>query len=210
MMHPSSTRAMPKNDRDEVMLQPESVNSSEQVNDAALLARVVRREEQALGAIYDRYHRLVFAIALRITADRAAAEEVVQDVFQAVWQSALGFRADGSFRSWLIGITRHRAIDMTRSCRYRSWVREETLDQYIGPPLAGSGGQDDTVLLREVVRMALAALPEVQQQVIMLAYYGGLTQVEIAARLGEPVGTIKSRMRSGLLRLRDLLATAEE
>jgi len=171
--------------------------------DEELIARVCWREEAALGTIYDRYHRLVYAIALRIVGDRESAEEVVQDVFQAVWQSAGSFQAGGNFSAWLIGIARHRAIDATRSRRFRSRAREELLDdeRVAGP----ADGPAELLLLRSVVRAALDELPAAQRRAIELGYYGGLTHVEIAARLGEPVGTVKSRMRMGLLRLRELL-----
>lgn len=153
--------------------------------------------------MYDRYHRLVFAIALRTVGDRELAEEVVQDVFQAVWQSAGGFQPNGNVSAWLIGITRHRAIDATRSRRFRSRSREDQLDD---TRMTSAAGLDaDTVMLRTVMRAALAELPTTQRQAIELGYYGGLTHIEIAQRLGEPVGTIKSRMRMGLMKLRDLL-----
>jgi RNA polymerase sigma-70 factor (ECF subfamily) len=176
--------------------------------DEELIARVSWREEPALGEIYDRYNRLVYSIALRIVGDRESAEEVVQDVFQAVWLSAGSFQPSGSFSAWLIGITRHRAIDATRSKRYRARAREDLLDD---TRLAGAGeSAADTLMLRSVVRAALEQLPHSQRQAIELAYYGGLTHNEIAVRLGEPVGTIKSRMRMGLMKLRELLAAVEE
>ena len=178
--------------------------------DEELIARVCWREEAALGAMYDRYHRLVFAIALRTVGDRDLAEEVVQDVFQAVWQSAGSFQPSGNVSAWLIGITRHRAIDATRSRRFRSRSREDQLDDTRLTSAAGAAGLDaDTVMLRTVMRAALAQLPATQRQAIELGYYGGLTHIEIAQRLGEPVGTIKSRMRMGLMKLRDLLAAEE-
>ena len=96
-------------------------------SDEELIARVCWREEPALGAIYDRYHRLIFTIALRIVGDRDLAEEVVQDVFQAVWLSAGSFQPNGSLSAWLVGITRHRAIDATRSRRFRARAREVAL-----------------------------------------------------------------------------------
>jgi RNA polymerase sigma-70 factor (ECF subfamily) len=179
--------------------------------DEELIARVCWREEPALGAIYDRYSRLIYTIALRIVGDREVAEEVVQDVFQAVWQSAGSFQPNGSFSAWLIGIARHRAIDATRSRRYRARAREEFLDDERVANSAGSmDGYAERLALRSIVRTALAELPIAQRQAIELAYYGGLTHVEIAARLGEPVGTVKSRMRMGMTRLRELLKTAEE
>jgi RNA polymerase sigma-70 factor (ECF subfamily) len=179
--------------------------------DEELIARVRWREEPALATIYDRYSRLIYMIALRIVGDRELAEEVVQDVFQAVWQSAGSFRPTGNFSAWLIGIARHRAIDATRSRPHRARAREELLDD---ERMAGHGGasagEADVLMLRAVVRAALAELPASQRQAIELGYYGGLTQTEIAAQLGEPIGTVKSRMRMGLIKLRELLKTLEE
>lgn len=179
--------------------------------DEELIARVCWREEPALGEIYDRYNRLVYAIALRIVGDRESAEEVAQDVFQAVWQSAGSFQPDGNFSAWLIGIARHRAIDTTRSRRYRARACEDLLDDARLSGVASlTDGYADELMLRSVMQTALGQLPAAQRQTIELAYYGGLTHAEIAARLGEPVGTVKSRMRMGLLRLRDLLKAGEE
>jgi RNA polymerase sigma-70 factor (ECF subfamily) len=178
-------------------------------SDEELIRRVLRGEEPALSAIYDRYGRLVFTIALRITGERGAAEEVMQDVFQAVWQSAGGFKPGGSLAAWLAGITRHRAIDLTRSRRYRARARESALEEQVAGDVTWNVPAD-TVVLRTVVRAALDELPPTQRQAIEMAYYGGLTHVEIAGRLGEPVGTVKSRMRLGLTRLRDLLHAARE
>jgi RNA polymerase sigma-70 factor (ECF subfamily) len=178
--------------------------------DEELIARVRWHEEPALATIYDRYSRLIYMIALRIVGDRESAEEVMQDVFQAVWQSAGSFQPSGNFSAWLIGIARHRAIDATRSRRHRARAREELLDDQ---RVAGQGGADDyadVLMLRAVMRAALAELPASQRQAIELGYYGGLTHTEIAARLGEPVGTVKSRMRLGLIKLRAILKTLEE
>lgn len=175
-------------------------------SDTELLAWVCRREEPALGGLYDRYHRLVYSIALRIVGEREQAEEVVQDVFQAVWQSAGGFQPGGSVAAWLIGIARHRAIDATRSRRFRARAREDQLDEAQVAHAAPAAESDAEVLIvRATVRAALAELPAAQRQAIELSYYGGLSHAEIADRLGEPVGTVKSRMRLGLLKLRDLL-----
>jgi RNA polymerase sigma-70 factor (ECF subfamily) len=180
------------------------------VSDDELVGLVLRREEPALSAIYDRYCRLVYTIALRITGDREASEEVTQDVFQAVWQGAGSFQPGGSFSAWLVGIARHRAIDVTRSRRYRARMREETLDTYTSSNAAASDAPADGLVLRTVVRSALDELPPAQRQAIELAYYGGLTHNEIAGRLGEPVGTVKSRMRLGLTRMRSLLRPTQE
>ena len=177
-----------------------------------LLACVVRRQEAALGILYDRYGRLVYAVALRITGDRQTAEEVVQDAFQNVWQAAGSFQPGaGSVSAWLLGIARHRAIDAIRSKRERARARELELDDTLLPNAALDVDQEVAQhLLRDAVRTALATLPPNQRQAIELAYYGGLTRVEIAENLGEPVGTIKTRLRLGLLKLRDLLRSVQE
>jgi RNA polymerase sigma-70 factor (ECF subfamily) len=179
--------------------------------DEELIARIRWREEPALEAIYDRYSRLIYTIALRIVGDRESAEEVMQDVFQAVWQSAGSFQPTGNFAAWLIGIARHRAIDATRSRRHRARAREDLLDEDRTSGAASpTDAQADILLLRAMVSAALAELPVAQRQAIELGYYGRLTHTEIAAQLGEPVGTIKSRMRMGLLKLRELLKAMED
>jgi RNA polymerase sigma-70 factor (ECF subfamily) len=179
--------------------------------DEELIARIRWREEPALEAIYNRYSRLIYTIALRIVGDRESAEEVMQDVFQAVWQSAGSFQPTGNFAAWLIGIARHRAIDATRSRRHRARAREDLLDEERTSSAASpTDTYADVLLLRAMVRAALAELPAAQRQAIELGYYGRLTHTEIAAQLGEPVGTIKSRMRMGLVKLRELLKAMEE
>ncbi len=185
---------------------------SQALRDDELIALVARREEAALGQIYDRYGGLVYTIALRVTGDRQTAEEVVQDVFQSVWQTAAGYQPGrGACAAWLVGIARHRAIDAIRSKRERARTREQTM----GPdaPLEIPGGPDPAASdfdTREAVRSALAALPPAQRQAVELAFYGGLTRVEIAERLGEPLGTVKTRLRLGMLKLRDLLRPLAE
>ncbi len=183
------------------------------LRDDELVALVARRDEAALGHIYDRHGALVYAIALRVTGDRQTAEEVVQDVFQAIWQTAAGYQPGrGPAVAWVIGIARHRAIDATRSRREKARTRE----QAIGGPdglLEIPGGPDPAAAdldTREAVRAALASLPPAQRQAVELAYFGGLTRVEIADRLGEPIGTVKTRLRLAMLKLRDLLRPLAE
>lgn len=180
--------------------------------DESLLSLVQRRQEPALAAIFDRYGRIVYTIALRITGDRQTAEEVVQDVFQSVWQTAGSFHQEtGAFSSWLFGIARHRAIDTIRSKRERARTREQALDD--AWPSATETDLEQLVdrrLLRDTIRLALDTLPSNQRQAIELAYYGGLTRAEIAQQLGEPLGTVKARLRLGLLKLRDLLQSSAE
>jgi len=157
--------------------------------DEELIARLFGHEEPALSGLYDRYSRLIYSVALRITGDRAAAAEALEDVFEAIWQFPGSFQAGDSVAGWLIRMTRYRAIDANRS---HSRAYEEAVDD------------------EHAARAALAQLPAAQRRVLELAYYGGLTYAEIAARLGEPVGTVKSRMRLGLTRLRALMRAAQE
>jgi RNA polymerase sigma-70 factor, ECF subfamily len=180
------------------------------LTDQELMARVLRRDEAALGAIYDRYHRLLYAVALRITGDHGVVEEVLQDVFHVVWQAAGVFQPNGNLAPWLIGIVRHRAIDATRSRTYRARSCEHLLDdmRIVAPP-ARADEQGDRQIMRLTVRAALAELPPAQRQVLDLAYYGGLTHLEIATRLGLPLGTVKSRLRLGLVQLRHQLQRVE-
>lgn len=172
-------------------------------SDIELVARLRRRDELALGMMYDIYHRLVYAIALRITGAHEAAEEVTQDVFQTVWVSIDSFRLDASLPAWLVGITRHRAIDHTRTRRFRARNYEQQLDdRRCSEPGDGSA---EALVLREAIRAALDGLPAPQRQALYLAFYGGMTHAEIADQIGQPVGTVKSRIRLGLLRLRESL-----
>ena len=181
-------------------------------HDEELLALVIQRQESALGMLYDRYGKLIYTVALRITGDRETAEEAVQDVFQNVWQAAGSFQPGlGHFSSWLLGIARHRAIDVMRSKRERARAREQMFDPSF--PAADQTDIESDVarsMLRDSMRAALQELPANQRQAIELAYYGDLTRAEIAERLGEPIGTIKTRLRLGLLKLRDLVKPLDE
>lgn len=189
-----------------------SVTDPAALRDDELLALVSRRDEAALGQLYDRYGGLVYTIALRVTGDRQTAEEVVQDVFQSVWQTAAGYQPGrGACAAWVVGIARHRAIDAIRSKRERARTREQAIG--VDAPLDLPGGPDPAASdldTREAVRAALAELPPAQRQAVELAFYGGLTRVEIADRLGEPLGTVKTRLRLGMLKLRDLLRPLAE
>jgi len=184
---------------------PGTSSNSTEPTDEELIARVRQRDEQALAAIYDRYHRLLYALALRITGDHATVEEVLQDTFHAVWRSVGGYQPGGSLAAWLIGIVRHRAIDATRSRLFQARVREHALDEATSEAAGSADDQIDHILLRQVVRAALSELSAEQRQAIDLAYYGGLTTAEVAARLGAPHGTVKSWIRQGITRLREAL-----
>ncbi len=179
------------------------------LSDALLIAHICQRQEHALALLYDRYSQLLYAIALRVTGDRSVAEEVIQDVFHAVWRTVGGFHPDGSVRAWLIGIARHRAIDATRARHFRAQNDTIPLDE-----LRHMGTTKDVdvhvveQLEHERVQRTLAELPLSQRQVIELAYYTGCTCAEIAARTSTPIGTVKTRLRLGIVKLRSLLYDA--
>lgn len=177
-------------------------------SDALLIEQICQRHEQALGLLYDRYSRLLYTIALRVTGDWSVAEEVIQDVFNAVWQSAGGFRSDGNVKAWLVGIARHRAIDATRARHFRVQNTVVTLNErhYVSAADVTEAQVID-LLEREQIQQALADLPSPQRNAIELAYYAGCTCTEIAARTGVPIGTVKTRLRLGIAKLRALLFT---
>jgi RNA polymerase sigma-70 factor (ECF subfamily) len=176
------------------------------LRDEELLLLITHGDEQALGALYDRYGRLIFSMALRITGDRLTAEEVTQDVFQVVWQQTAAFRPSaGTVAAWITGITRHRAIDRIRSQRHKARQRDTQIDDAMAAVLSDNSSVENDAVLRSDIRAALGDLPAEQRNVIELAYYGGLTTVEIASSMGTPVGTVKTRLRLGLSRLRAAL-----
>ncbi|MFZ5853311.1 MAG: RNA polymerase sigma factor [Chloroflexota bacterium] len=179
--------------------------------DEEILARVAGGQMDALERLYDRYRSMAYAIALRITADPGSAEDVVQDAFLDAWRNAARYAVSrGSVRTWLLSIVHHRAIDSIRRRRPTSELPEGegatpapmTLPD-IWPEVAGN-------LDRTAIAAALGGLTPAQREAIELAYFGGLTQQEIAARTGAPLGTVKSRVRLGLLALRAALCAAGE
>jgi RNA polymerase sigma-70 factor (ECF subfamily) len=175
-------------------------------SDEALLALVSRSDERALGELYDRYGRVAYGLALRILRDRSLAEDAVQEAFLTVWRSAGSFAAERAKPStWLLTLVHRRAVDLVRREERRRTTSLDTTN------VEGAEGTDDEATLRSrrrIVQDALRQLPDEQREALELAYYGGFTQSELAERLGLPLGTIKSRMFTGLRRLRDLLADA--
>jgi RNA polymerase sigma-70 factor, ECF subfamily len=175
------------------------------LSDEAAVALVARGDEVALAELYDRFGRIAWGLALRILRDEALAEDAVQDAFVAVWRTATRFVPErGSARTWVLTLVHRRAVDLVRREQRR---RGDPLES--APEPAGETGADDDALLRlerERVQHALTQLPDREREAIELAYFGGFTQSELAERLGQPIGTIKSRMFSGLARLRELLA----
>jgi RNA polymerase sigma-70 factor (ECF subfamily) len=174
------------------------------LSDEALVALVARADEDALAELYDRFGRAAYGLAFRIVRDPALAEDAVQEGFLAVWRSSARFVAERAKAStWILTLIHRRAVDLVRREQPR---RAEPLE--VAPQASGDDTEDEAWLRlrRARVQEALRRLPDKQREVIELAYFGGFTQSELADRLGEPLGTIKSRMFTGLATLRELLA----
>ena len=171
--------------------------------DRAVLARVADGELQALDALYERYKTMAYSIAYRITNDASLAEDVVQDAFLGAWRNAARYvEGRGSVKTWLLSIVHHRAIDAVRRRRPTTGLPEHEAVPPAPLRLPDVWAEVSANLDAERVRAALAVLSDVQREAIELAYFGGLTQTEVAERTGTPLGTVKSRMRLGLLALR--------
>jgi RNA polymerase sigma-70 factor (ECF subfamily) len=176
-----------------------------QTTDVDILRGIAGGDEQALSALYDRYRLILFGLILRILHSRTEAEDVLQEVFLQVWRRAADFdEARGRPFTWLVTLARSRAIDRLRSLSSRERTAQESARD---APDHVSDAADDAVKSEqgEIVRRALGELPEEQRQTLLLAYFEGLTQSEIAERTRTPLGTVKTRMRSGMIRLRQLL-----
>jgi RNA polymerase sigma factor (sigma-70 family) len=177
------------------------------LSDEALVSLLAQAEESALAELYDRYGRVGYGLALRIVRDSALAEDAVQEAFLAVWRAANRYRPErGKASTWILTLVHRRAVDLVRREQRR---RAEPLDEAAPAPSATMEDVAWLRLERQRVQAALRALPKPQREALELAYYGGLTQSELAERLGEPLGTIKSRMFAGLGRLRELLSDTE-
>ncbi len=173
------------------------------LSDEALVLMAARSEESALAELYDRYGRAAYGLALRVLRDPALAEDAVQEAFLALWRSAARFVPEKSKAStWILTLVHRRAVDAVRREQRR---RADTLEHAPEPAVDGVDEDAWLRLQRERVQTALRSLPDAQREALELAYYGGFSQSELAERLGEPLGTIKSRMFAGLARLRELL-----
>jgi RNA polymerase sigma-70 factor (ECF subfamily) len=171
--------------------------------DRAALGRISGGELAALEELYDRYKTMAYSIAYRITNDATLAEDVVQDAFLGAWRNAARYlEGRGSVKTWLLSIVHHRAIDAIRRRRPTSELPEIDAGLPEALTLPDVWGEVSANLDAESVRRALVALSDVQREALELAYFGGLTQQEIAERTGTPLGTVKSRMRLGLLAMR--------
>jgi RNA polymerase sigma-70 factor, ECF subfamily len=176
------------------------------LSDEALVALVARGDEDALAELYDRVGRIAYGLALRILRDDRHAEDAVQEAFLQVWRSAATFRPERAKAStWVLTLVHRRAVDLVRREERR---QVDPLTDDAGAAVEAAEQTDEAAWLRferERVQTALKQLPDLQREALELAYYGGFSQSELAQRLGVPLGTIKSRMFSGLARLRELL-----
>ena len=171
--------------------------------DRAVLLRIADGELSALEDLYDRYKTMAYSIAYRITNDATLAEDVVQDAFLGAWRNAARYvEGRGSVKTWLLSIVHHRAIDAIRRRRPTSELPDLETALPAALTLPDVWAEVSAGLDAATVRSALAALSDVQREALELAYFGGLTQGEIAERTGTPLGTVKSRMRLGLLAMR--------
>ncbi|MFZ9682586.1 MAG: sigma-70 family RNA polymerase sigma factor [Cephaloticoccus sp.] len=178
--------------------------------DAALLHRMATGDREAFGALYDRFSRPLFSTALQILRDSAEAEDVIQDVFLTLWEKSAEFSdRRGSAFAWAVTLTRNRAIDRIRMRRRRGELLARAAPDDLGALVSDAlPDSADHLAAKEHasgVRAAVAELPPGQQEALRLAFFSGLTQQEIAARLQQPLGTIKARIRRGLMKLREKL-----
>lgn len=178
-------------------------------DDPSLIRLIDRGQAEALGELYDRYNRLVFSVAFAILGDRAVAEEVTLDVFMRVWRAAGTYRPElGKVSTWLIAITRHHAIDILRWQSSRLDVDSLHLNDtsiLAGVAIGDPEEEAEISIQREIIRGAVAELPEDQRQAVILAYFRGYTHRQIAEILRQPLGTIKTRIRLAMQKLRETL-----
>lgn len=166
--------------------------------DMALVSAIRAGDQGAMAALYDRYSSVVYSVALRVLGETGAAEDVLQDVFLQLWRNPSAFDASrGNLAAWLAVISRNRAIDALRKRKPESDIEDVVLS--VAPDLAGEAERSRVAAK---VRGVLGTMPAPQRSALEMAYYEGLTHTEIAAKTGEPLGTIKTRIRAGLTALR--------
>jgi len=167
-------------------------------DDMKLVARIRASDQQAMSELYDRYAKIVYAVALRVLQDASTAEDVLQDIFMQLWRNPDAFDGSrGTLAAWLTVISRHRSIDRLRQRRPELNIEDCVISG--GPDLQDEAERN---LVIEKVRSVLAEMNPDQRRALELAYFEGLTHTEIAAKTGEPLGTIKTRIRTGLQQLR--------
>ena len=178
-----------------------SAQPEQSLTDAAWIARICSGDEGAMAALYDRYARVVYAVALRVLTDTGAAEEVLQDVFMQLWRNPRAFDASrGSLMAWLAVITRNRAIDHLRKQR----THEDSAETVIAVNANAETDAQRNQAVREGSQYTCRNAQE-QRMALEMAFFDGLTHTEIAGKTGQPLGTVKTRIRSGLLTLREAL-----
>lgn len=166
--------------------------------DATLVSAIASGDEQAMAELYDRYSAVVYSVALRVLSDRGAAEDILQDVFMQLWRNPKVFDANrGSLHGWLAVIARNRAIDSLRRRRPETEITDVVVSDMPSP-----ASQPEWSFALEKIRGAIESMPSPQRSALEMAFFEGLTHSEIAAKTGEPLGTIKTRIRGGLLALR--------
>jgi len=177
-----------------------------QISDDELLSAISRGDEGALAALYDLYRLILFGLTLRILHDRQESEDILQETFLQVWRRAGDFDVTrGRAFTWLVTIARSRALDRLRVLGSRARLADEVVAHSAVDDIGDAAKDAVKSEQGTIVRRALAELPEEQRRTLLLAYFEGLTQSEIAERLGDPLGTVKTRMRSGLIKLKELL-----
>jgi RNA polymerase sigma-70 factor, ECF subfamily len=178
------------------------LDTNAMTSDQALVAAIRSADQGAMAALYDRYSSIVYAVALRVLQDTGAAEDVLQDIFMQLWRNPGAFDASrGNMAAWLAVISRHRAIDALRRRR-----PETDIDDVIVSVETDMASEADRSRAMDKVRGAMETMPSPQRSALEMAYFEGLTHTEIAEKTGEPLGTIKTRIRAGLLSLRKVLA----
>ena len=183
---------------------------SVQTADIELLKAVSRGDEQALAQLYDNYRVILFGLLVRILNSREEAEDVLQEVFLQVWRRAKDFdETRGKPFTWLVTLARSRAIDRLRSLGARDRVAQASIRE-ASEEVSDAAFDTFRSEQRALVTSALSQLPEEQKRPLVLAYFDGLTQSEIAANLGAPLGTVKTRVRAGMMKLREVLAGKNE
>ncbi len=189
-----------------------SPNDPARLEDEALIQAIAKGQSAALGILYDRYGRLVFSLAYQVLNDDAVAEEITQEVFLQIWTKAGTFQSElGKVSTWLTSITRHRAIDTLRRRHVRPEghrVEWDSLEENEEPQWADPlnvAAQVESNIQSLAIRQAIAQLPKDQQQALALAFFHGLSHQEIANTTGNPLGTVKTRIRLGMQKLRQIL-----
>lgn len=206
-IHPEKTNV--DRTKDQRATQQRLLPNEPPTSDAALIRRIAQGDDRALAELYDRYAATVLGIALKVVRQRESAEEITQEAFWRVWQRASTFDSSrGNVAPWLFGIVRNLSIDELRRRAVRPQSVYDDDDRSVLDTLADDADVAETVWIdtqRSAVRAAMRQLAPEQREALELAYFSGLTQREIADKLGNPLGTVKTRVRLGLLKLRDLL-----